>query len=57
LADTLSRDTPPAPEVSDLEQNRNLQALIKDMEALPSLKHFDGFSNRDHDKILFGDMK
>ncbi len=38
-------------------QREDLDQFIARMETLPSVPSDDGFSNRDHDKILYGSTK
>ncbi len=37
------------------KQSAALARLLDDMEALPVESPADGFSNRDHDRVLYGD--
>jgi hypothetical protein len=44
-----------APEGEELREN--VRKLLEKIEAMPSGSPDDGFSGKDHDKILYGDSK
>ncbi|MBV5274515.1 MAG: hypothetical protein JZU52_13020 [Lamprocystis purpurea] len=51
LAHALQRDeTVPPP----AERKTQLDVLLQELDALPSESADDGFSNRDHDALLYG---
>ncbi len=51
----------PSPIPDDPERTRwqyeNMIRLMEEMEALPSAPNVDEFSNRDHDRVLYGSPK
>ncbi len=52
IAQSVSITKPDDPE-RIRRQYENRIRLIEQMEALPSVSNDDGFSNRDHDKVLY----
>ena len=42
---------------AELERQRALQALLRDVDRLPQTAKRDGLSGRDHDYILYGSQK
>jgi predicted DNA-binding antitoxin AbrB/MazE fold protein len=46
--------TPSEPEHEGDETKKAWQAYIQRMEALPDNSPRDGFSNRDHDRVIYG---
>lgn len=51
LADALQRDQPAPPPG---ERRIQLDDLLEGLDAIPSESKDDGFSNRDHDTLLYG---
>jgi hypothetical protein len=57
LIERLARSLRDTPSVASPEQQHEaLRRLRQELAALPVINHTDGFSNRQHDQLLYGDM-
>jgi hypothetical protein len=55
LIERLARSLRTTPDRSPQEQREALMKLRKKLAALPIANPIDGFSNRDHDRFVYGD--
>ena len=57
LIERLARSLRGTPSVASPEQQHEaLRRLRRELAALPVINPADGFSNRQHDQLLYGDM-
>lgn len=56
LIEEVARSLREPPAATDPRQHKaNLDRLRRELAALPTRNPADGFSNRDHDRVLYGD--